>query len=172
VANPSRSLKKTPTPRRRKGTASRYPDEGTWFLVPLGGGFAVGLVARGSKPPGVGLAYFFGPIRPKGPAIDDVRALVPKDAVLAKRIGLSAIVSGEWPTIGVDPNWRRDQWPVPPFARFQSELVKGPREEVLFSDTDMLTVVAVRPSHRAEQLEDDGLSNPGYVEEDLMDRLR
>lgn len=91
--------------------------EGDWFGVPIGGGFAVGLVARCHRRGKTLFGYFFGPKRAKLPAVDELGALAPGDAIFVARFGDLGLINGEWPVIGTSKDWNRAKWPMPPFGR-------------------------------------------------------
>jgi Regulator of ribonuclease activity B/Immunity protein 26 len=87
------------------------------FLVPLkAGGFARGVVARMHKKGGVLFGYFFGPILPsrESAPLDDI---APSTAILHIQFGHRGLTNGEWPMVGVVPNWNRSEWPMPDFVR-------------------------------------------------------
>jgi hypothetical protein len=91
--------------------------EGDWVGVPLpGGGWAVGLVARMNRK-GAVIGYFFGPRRDAVPTVEQLEALQPDDAILVGKFGDLGLVKNEWPVIGRQPDWDRDQWPIPVFVR-------------------------------------------------------
>lgn len=91
--------------------------EGTLFLVPLRrGGFARGLVARSAPEGALLFGYFFGP---KVSSLvqmntDDMR---PEFAIARLLFSDLGLVNGEWPIVGVVPNWRREDWAMPDFVR-------------------------------------------------------
>jgi hypothetical protein len=88
--------------------------EGTWFAVPLrDGGYASGLVSRMAPTGRVLLGYFFGPRRAAAPRLEDVRGLVPADAVLVQRFGDLYLIERRWPILGRYKDWQRDAWPIP-----------------------------------------------------------
>lgn len=91
--------------------------EGDWFAVPLrDGGYGLGVVARGGPKSRGGLGYFFGPRRLAVPPASVMRHLAPSDAVLVAWFGDLSLIRGEWPLIGSDLPFSREQWPVPRFA--------------------------------------------------------
>lgn len=99
----------------RKTVAYR---EGDWFAVPLpGSGFGLGLINRAGPAEGVLAGYFFGPRRNSLAGLSEVAGLTPGDAVLAARFGDMNLVNGLWPIIGRHSAWRREDWPMPSFAR-------------------------------------------------------
>jgi hypothetical protein len=92
--------------------------EGTWFAVPLQPmGYAVGRVARHAKKGVMILAYFFGPRRNQVPALHDLNALQPHNAIQIWRVGDPGLVEKTWPIIGDLPVWERDRWRTPLFIR-------------------------------------------------------
>jgi hypothetical protein len=90
---------------------------GTWFLVPLReSGFARGIVARNNGK-GIVFGYFFGP---KLSSKKDARLpfdLKPKLKILWGRFGHLGLVGKEWPILGLEPDWKEDDWPMPSFVR-------------------------------------------------------
>ena len=125
--------------------------EGTWFAVPLKqSGFAVGVVARNSKPPGCLLCYFFGPRRNSIPTLAEVERFMPNDAIRVFRVGDLHLIKGRpprgtWPIIGHSISWKRTDWPMPPFVR-REPLTNPPRAwRVYLSDTDTLSIDREEP---------------------------
>jgi hypothetical protein len=151
--------------------AQRYR-EGDWFAVPLpNSGFAVGVIARVSRG-GVLLGYFFGPIRKRPPALDELAARRPSDACWTRRFGHLGLAQGTWPVIGRSPDWSRTAWPMPVFGRFEE--LTGRAFEVHYADEDPLRVlreVQVEPAAIAG-LPSDGLAGHGFAEASLEQQLR
>ena len=141
--------------------------EGDWFVVPLRDSrFAVGLVAR-TNPEGVLVGYFFGPARQATPAITELSALTPTDAILVGRFGHLGLVQGKWPVLGRLPRWDRSIWPMPVFIRYEE--LSGRTFQVFYHDADpnkLLRELQVPPGV-AEQGPKDGLMGPGFVERTL-----
>lgn len=92
--------------------------EGQWFAVPLQtGGYAPGIIVRGSYATKGGLGYFF-PIRfEKEPDASSIADLGAQQAVLITWFGDRGIIEGRWPLISTDRPFSRDGWPVPRFGR-------------------------------------------------------
>jgi hypothetical protein len=147
----------------------RQYEEGDWFGVPLrGGGFGVGLAARVGRS-GVGFGYFFGPKRDALPTVDELGALTPADAVLAKRFYDDALKKGEWPRIGPCKAWSRDAWPMPAFLT-GSPMPGTKAWRVVFSDDDPIDkaeVVEISSEQEKEGLGPTQISGEGVVEEQL-----
>jgi Immunity protein 26 len=100
-----------------RSRARKSYQEGDWFAVPLrNGGYAIGLIARGDGK-GIVLGYFFGPRREHVPSLDSVKILRRDQATLVTRFGDPGLRSGYWPIIGRAECWRREEWPLPLFAR-------------------------------------------------------
>lgn len=93
-------------------------DTGQWFAVPLrDGGYALGVIVRGSYKTKGGLGYFFGPRYAELPGNDDVSAQQPSDAILITWFGDLGIISGEWPLIFSNRAFHKEEWPMPRFRR-------------------------------------------------------
>jgi hypothetical protein len=93
-------------------------DTGQWFAVPLrDGGYALGIIVRGSYRTKGGLGYFFGPKHEELPNSDDISALQPSDAVLITWFGDLGIIRGKWPLIFSNRAFRSEEWPIPLFRR-------------------------------------------------------
>jgi hypothetical protein len=109
--------------------------EGDLFAVPLTeAGYGVGLVARAQPAHGgVLFGYFFGPKRANVPALDELEAIAPTDAVLIRRFGHLEIRQGRWPVIGNQEEWDRTQWAMPTFIRRPS---LGSAMLVTYADDD------------------------------------
>jgi hypothetical protein len=89
--------------------------EGTWFAVPLEtGGYGVGIVARMDGKGGI-FAYFFGPKLAAVPALAAVRPKRKSEAVWLCQLGDLGFLEGNWAVIGKCGDWRREEWPLPPF---------------------------------------------------------
>jgi hypothetical protein len=92
--------------------------EGQWFAVPLcDGGYAVGILVRGSSRTRGGLGYFFGPRSTNLPDSSDLASYHPEEAILIAWFGGLGLAEGNWPLIESDRTFRRPDWPVPSFKR-------------------------------------------------------
>jgi hypothetical protein len=92
--------------------------EGQWFAVPLRkGGYALGLIARGSYKTKGGLGYFFGPRFLDVPGDEATRNKRPSEAVLITWFGDLGIITGRWVLIKSTRPFLRDDWPIPKFGR-------------------------------------------------------
>jgi hypothetical protein len=98
---------------------------------------------------GAVIGYFFGPRRATVPTVEQLHTLQPGDAILVARFGDLGLVENEWPVIGGQPGWDRDQWPIPVFVRSlpptgrlvkvwydETELNSPAREEILPAGQD------------------------------------
>ena len=144
--------------------------EGQWFAVPLrDGGYAIGIIARGAYKTRGGLGYFFGPRHDAPPDEEAVQRLEPADAILIKRFGDLGIIEGRWPLIASSRTFRREDWPLPKFARLDA--VNSTRGWLVEYDYDIEgggEGRILRQSRRtAEELEGsprDGFSGAGAIE--------
>jgi hypothetical protein len=145
--------------------------EGDWFAVPLrDGGFAVGVIARANSD-GVLFGYFFGPRRTEPPSLDEVATLSPADAVMVRKFGHLGIRQGTWPILGQIPGWASEDWPMPPFVRYEE--LTGRSFRVFYKDDDpnvLLREEQVDPG-ADEQGPKDGLLGAGAVERVLTKQL-
>lgn len=117
-----------------KGKRRRY-GEGTWFCVTLPkGGYAIGLIARGSERTSSIFGYFFGPRRAAIPELATLPAYTPEDAVMRRLFGDLHLHDGKWPILGSVPNWNRLSWPIPPLV--QKDYLTGRVYEVIHDDSD------------------------------------
>lgn len=140
--------------------------EGTWFGVPLRqGGFAVGLVARASSKGKIILCYFFGPRRAVVPELEELAPLKPDDAIRVFRVGDLSLIRNEWPIVGVTLNWKRSEWPMPPFVRRNELSRKAWR--VYYSDGDLSRTDREEPEPYDSKLEADALLGAGAAEQVL-----
>jgi hypothetical protein len=93
-------------------------DVGQWFAVPLrSGGYALGVIVRGSYRTRGGLGYFFGPRYGEMPLGALTLSLQPIDAILIAWFGDLGIIEGRWPLIDDASPFGRSDWPVPKFGR-------------------------------------------------------
>lgn len=148
--------------------------EGLWFAVPLEGkGFAVGVIARKKSPLNAGLfGYFFGRVWKEVPCLDDVRALRPEEAILRARLGDLYLAEGRWPRLGIDPEWKREEWPMPLFV---TDVTGTDRFRITeYSEEDPNVTVTseyVDYSPELEGMERDSLYGAGALEYELGARI-
>jgi hypothetical protein len=143
--------------------------EGAWFGVPLDSGVAVGLITRAQSPGAFG--YFFGPRRDALPPFSELSEPSANDAILACRFTVGVLRSGEWPLLGVDPDWRRDDWPIPPLVRYDELLrryVLMVYTDNLFEPTDQLEL---RPGDHPERFRTDDFLGEGVIPKRLSKLL-
>ena len=91
--------------------------EGSVFAVPLRDeGYARGVVARSDPKGEILFGYFFGP-RILQISEASVNELQPSDAIVRLRFGALGLRNGEWPVLGLIPDWNRLSWPISDFVR-------------------------------------------------------
>ena len=106
----------------RKGRKHIKYSEGQWFAVPLKtGGYALGIIVRGSYKTRGGLGYFFGPRYEEVPDERETWSKQPSDAILIAWFGDLGIIWGRWPLIPSTRPFRREEWPVPKFGQVDWE---------------------------------------------------
>lgn len=138
--------------------------EGSVFAVPLrSSGFAVGVVARvsGDNSGGV-LGYFFGPRYSSVPAMDSISFLKPQQALKVLRFGDPFLLNGKWPIVGRVPNWHREDWPMPDFARKDDLSRKAWR--VRYSEENLAEAISETPEPYETTLDRDAVFGAGAVE--------
>jgi len=92
-------------------------DEGQWFAVPLRyGGYATGIIVRGSYKTKGGLGYFFGPKFDEIPDDEKTWEKHPQEAVLVTQFGDLGIINGRWPLILSTRPFSKNAWPIPLFG--------------------------------------------------------
>jgi hypothetical protein len=139
-------------------------DEGDWFSVPLrDGGFGLGVVARVNRE-GVLFGYFFGPRRSKVPTLRETTSVQPRDAVLTARFGHLGLRGGTWPIVGRSKAWKRDDWPMPEFRRYEE--LTGRTFKVTYDKDDPNRVIREEQTspQLVERLSKDSLFGAGAVE--------
>jgi hypothetical protein len=145
--------------------------EGTWFAVPLIlGGYAVGMASRPSSKGRIFLGHFFEGTWDHPPSLSEARELGPESAVRVWRVLADyTLIRGAWPILGRDPEWRREDWPVPPFFRRDES---GRFWIVEYSDHDANQVVALTPAASLPKLDRDSVAGLASVEASLTALLR
>ncbi len=108
------------------------------------------------------MGYFFGPClsSAKGVILSD---LDPANAILRIRFGALGLRNGEWPIVGVVPDWIRSEWPMPDFAR-RDPLGRMKPRLVRYSDDDPSRREAEYAIDDDSGLPTDSLSGYGAVE--------
>ena len=102
--------------------------EGQFFVLPLARSTcAVGLLARMPPRGGVSLGYFFGPRRLEPPTdgayYDALRA---EHAVFVCRFRDAPLYRGQWPLLQLRAQFRRGDWPIPAFHRYDGGTTLAP----------------------------------------------
>jgi hypothetical protein len=144
-------------------------EEGQWFGVPLrGGGYAVGIIVRGSVRTRGGLGYFFGPSRASVPTSTDIEGLAAADAIYVTWFGDLGLINGRWPLITSSRVFARAAWPIPRFRRVNS-LIPGMSTLVEYDqDATRMLLNTVRqqwvPTSDVADLPEEGLDGSGAVE--------
>jgi hypothetical protein len=138
--------------------------QGSWFAVPLkNGGYGTGVVARVAPGGRIILAYLFGPKRALPATLAEVAELRPGDAVRRLRTGDLGLVNRSWPLIGTQPDWRAEEWPMPPFIRRADTLKRAWRAFYLDADPGKLEREESVP-YETDHLESDSLYGYGATE--------
>ncbi len=138
--------------------------EGDVFAVPLqDGSYGIGVVAR-MDGRGAVLGYFFNRRYDSAPAAADLGGLTALDAILVQVFGDPGLVRGSWPVIGPLPNWRREEWPMPAFGRYEE--LTGRYFRVAYSDDDPNSRPREVPisQEEFERLPEDGAAGFGFIE--------
>lgn len=138
-------------------------EEGTVFAVPLRtGGFGRGLVCRLD---GKGIIYgvFFGPKCNKIEDFKNALSIPEAGIVLERTFGDLGIIKGEWPILGMLDSWKRENWPVPIFARIDEKAAKAwaakyDQNTLKFIDDKRI------PIEDARKLPSEALSGAGAIE--------
>jgi hypothetical protein len=101
--------------------------------------------------------------------VNEVVQSAAKDAVLVEMFGDLGIIQHQWPIIGPTPNWNRDAWPVPHFAR--KDPISGDLYVVEYSDSLQELCRKKVSQSDAIALPQDGLAGYGAVEIQLTKLL-
>ena len=142
--------------------------EGVIFGVPIGKGFAVGLMARYSDH-GI-LAYFLNRLYDNLPTVDEIR-FEKNDIIYIVKAGDLGLKNGSWPILGTLEKWNRDEWNVPVFYK------KGLIDEKLYAIhyNDELKFVRQEPIDSLENISrypTDGTAGYEFVEKRLSKLLK
>lgn len=122
--------------------------ESDWFAIPLiGGGFAVGVIARAPKDGKVLFGYFFGLMQDEMPSLEAVSRFSPGKSILLTKFGDYSLYHGEWRVIGRQAGWNRSLWPMPCFSRIDE---KGKAVKVQYSEDDPTICVRETPCSAKE----------------------
>jgi hypothetical protein len=152
----------------------RY-NEGQWFAIPLGkGGYAIGVIVRGSYKTKGGLGYFFGPKYPNIPEDQETWEKRPEDAVLIGKFGDLGIFDGSWPLISSTRPFSREEWPVPEFGKKDLLIPgKGYIRRYEYNERGERTLIkqTVVDIKEIQGLPKDGVMGAGLVEFRLTDLL-
>lgn len=98
------------------------------------------------------------------PTLADVSELKPTAALMVRMFGDLKLVNGDWPVLGGSHEWRREDWPMPVFAR--REPIGGRAWRVEYPD-DNPNAVPRETSISAEEASrypEDALLGAGVVE--------
>jgi len=141
----------------------KNPPEGTWFGVPIvANQLSVGIVARVSRANGILLLYLFREMWPELPPLSVVRELRPEQALFVLRAGGMGLRKREWPIIGRDPDWRREEWRVPEYVRVDPLARRS--YAVQYSDDDPSIVESEHPIEYVTSRPRTMVAGHGYVE--------
>lgn len=89
---------------------------GIWIAIPLdSGGYGLGLVVGGRS--GILLGYFFPKQFNTLPDLSDTQEICAADAILIAWFSDMGIKQDHWTILGKESAFRREDWPVPFFAR-------------------------------------------------------
>jgi Immunity protein 26 len=140
--------------------------EGDWIAVPLrdSSGFGVGRIVRVAPGGRVLLGYFFGRRWRHEPTLSELSDLQPSGALVAWRFGDLRLVDRSWLVLGGADDWRREDWPMPVFAR--REPIGGRAWRVEYPDDNPNAVPRESPitEDEASQYPEDALLGAGVIE--------
>lgn len=94
-----------------------YFKPGTWIAIPVSGGWVPCLVARKNKSASLMLLYVF-PRHDVVPSIDDLQGRTLGHSKFVMQTGMAHT----WVIIGMQPGFRMESWPIPPFVHKSPEL--------------------------------------------------
>jgi hypothetical protein len=117
--------------------------EGDWFAVPIKSGFVVGRIARAQPRKAVLVGYFFKPLHLSLPTKSDTHELKAQDAFYIARFSHLGFVLDNWPVIYRPDDWKREEWPMPPFGRL-FDFVPGAGFVTTYDDKEILRTVSER----------------------------
>ncbi|MCX7057479.1 MAG: Imm26 family immunity protein [Proteobacteria bacterium] len=153
--------------------------EGQFFLLPLERSqYAVGLVARAPRRGGVLLGYFFGPRRIAEPSRDWLNSRLPLHAVFVCRFKDTSLFRSEWRQLDALSAFKRADWPVPAFHRFEGSVTYIPGGSsvtdwrVEYNDDNMVMPVSEAPAQGADlRLTDDLVYDARLLATEVGERI-
>ncbi len=155
----------------KRQTRNLNYQEGSVFLVPLEqGGYATGLVARHAPKGKLVLGYFFGPHlkEMKDFSFSNIRT---GNVLHCKRFGDLGLIEGHWLVMGQLPDWKRENWPMPVFKKFN--VASNIFDALLYYDDDDPGKLIKEEAFNGEtNLPEAGLAGYGFIEKKLSDILK
>jgi hypothetical protein len=150
--------------------------EGQWFAIPLkNGGYATGIIVRGSYMTKGGLGYFFGPKYKEIPSYTETYQKNKDNPILIGWFGDLGIIKGDWPIIENGRNFIREDWPVPKFQR-KSSLTEGKVYVVEYGQNnevhDSIREILVPINKEILKYPEDGLYGSEAIEKELEKLLK
>jgi hypothetical protein len=105
--------------------------EGELFHVPIAGKYILALVTRVNN--GIPLGFFYDTLYDQIPLLSDILAVNFQKPILIAKFGSQGFKDGTWGLIGILPNYKRSDFPMPVF--FHHTLPFKP--VLVFFDDDM-----------------------------------
>lgn len=146
----------------------RQYDEGDGVVVPVGGGYAIGIIARAGKPrSNVLFGYFFGEKFDHIPGSDVFVGLDSSRAILIVKFSSLGLEDGSWTLVRCDWPWNREDWPLPDFRYHDTLTGRDWRRRLDESDLTRMIHQELVSKQEAARLPEQGLAGSRFLEQRL-----
>jgi hypothetical protein len=137
-------------------------EEGSVFGVPLQNG-KVALGVLGRVDDNIGFGYFFRPFYDALPTQTNLPELRASDAFFSALFSVASLRAREWPVVARLEPWTRNDWRVPPLARY--DVLREEYVAVMYADSLAAPEAenALPPGTSADWMPSDDLFSPSAL---------